>query len=139
MPPEGFSPMNIELTMLAWTLVLAILQIFLPACFRTRETGLNYNVSARDQSAPAPAGLITGRLMRAQQNLMESLPIFIAAVLMAQILHLHNKATVWGAVIYFIARVIYVPLYAFGIPFIRTLVWLTSMLGVFLLLGAILI
>jgi uncharacterized MAPEG superfamily protein len=131
--------MNTELTMLAWTLVLAIAQIFLPAHFRTRETGLDYNVGARDQSASVPVGLITGRLMRAQQNLMESLPIFIAAVLMAQVLHLHNWATVWGAMLYFVARVIYVPLYAFGIPFIRTLVWLTSMLGIFLILGAILV
>jgi uncharacterized MAPEG superfamily protein len=131
--------MNIELTMLAWTLMLAIVQILLPAHFRTRETGFDYNMSARDRSAPAPVGLITGRLMRAQQNLMESLPIFIAAVLMAHALHLHNGATISGAVIYFIARVIYVPLYAFGIPVIRTLAWLTSMLGIFLLLGAILI
>jgi uncharacterized MAPEG superfamily protein len=131
--------MTIELTMLAWTLVLAIVQIFLPSYFRTRETGIDYNVSARDQSAPVPVGPITGRLMRAQQNLMESLPIFIAVVLMAQVLHLHNGATAWGATLYFIARMIYVPLYAFGIPFIRTLVWLTSMLGIFLLLGAILL
>jgi uncharacterized MAPEG superfamily protein len=82
---------------------------------------------------------MTGRLMRAQQNLMESLPIFIAAVLMVQMLHLHNWATVWGAMLYFAARVIYLPLYAFGVPFIRTLVWLASMLGIFLLLGAILV
>jgi uncharacterized MAPEG superfamily protein len=131
--------MNTELTMLAWTLVLAIVQIFLPAHFRTRETGLDYNLSARDQSAPVPVGLVTGRLMRAQQNLMESLPIFIAAVLIAQVLHLHNWATVWGSILYFAARVIYVPLYAFGIPFVRTIAWLTSMLGIFLLLGAILV
>lgn len=44
--------MTTELTILAWTLVLALVQIMLAAQLRTQETGLQYNMSARDGDAP---------------------------------------------------------------------------------------
>ena len=76
--------MTPELTMLACTLVLALVQILLPALLRTRETGTAYNVSARDGDGP-PVGKITGRLQRAQANLFETLPLFATAVLIAHV------------------------------------------------------
>jgi uncharacterized MAPEG superfamily protein len=36
----------------------------------------------------------------------------------------------WGAWTYFIARLVYLPIYAAGIPFIRSLVWMISLLGI---------
>ncbi len=130
--------MSAELTLLAWTLVLALVQILLVAHLRTRETGLSYNFSPRDEPSPVPPGLITGRVMRAQQNLMETLPLFIAAILIVQIANLHSPLTLWGAWLYFGARVIHLPLYAFGIPYLRTLVWLVSLVGLIMLLAALL-
>ena len=74
--------MTTELTALAWTLVLAVVQILLPAGFRTQETGLPYNAGPRDGEGP-PVGKVTGRLQRAQKNLFEALPLFAAVVLIA--------------------------------------------------------
>ena len=37
--------MTIELKLLGWTLVLAIVQILLPAHFRNLETGVAFNTS----------------------------------------------------------------------------------------------
>lgn len=34
------------------------------------------------------------------------------------------------ALAYFVARVVYVPLYAAGVPFLRSLVWLASVVGI---------
>lgn len=130
--------MNTELTYLGWTLVLAIVQIFLPAGFRNRETGAAYNMGPRDEPAPAPPGKITGRLQRAQQNLLETLPLFAAAVLIAHAANREGGLTLWGAALYFWGRVIYVPLYAFGVPVARSLVYMVSLLGVVLYLVAIL-
>ena len=129
--------MTIELTMLGWTLVLAIVQIFLPAGLRTRETGTQYNMGARDDPGP-PVGAVTGRLQRAQKNLYETLPLFAAAVLIAHVANRESALTVWGVMLYFWARVVYVPLYAFAVPVARTLAFLTSMVGVALLLVAVL-
>ncbi len=129
--------MTIELKLLAWTLVLALVQIGLPAQMRTRETGIAYNAGARDEPGP-PVGLMTGRLQRALHNLYETLPLFIAAVLVAHVAGREGSLTFYGAWLYFLSRVIYVPLYAFGIPYIRSLVWIGSLFGLILILIAVL-
>ena len=129
--------MTLELSILAWTLVLALVQVILPSVLRNRETGQDYNAGPRDDEGP-PVGELTGRLMRAQRNLYESLPLFIAAILIAHVAGKDGSLTHWGAWLFFIARIIYVPLYALGIPYIRSLVWLVSMLGIVLVLLALL-
>jgi uncharacterized MAPEG superfamily protein len=126
--------MTIELTLLAWTLVLALIQVLLPALLRNRETGIPYNTSARDQPG-APVGKITGRLMRAQSNLFETLPVFAAAILIAHVAGRDGPQTQWGAWLYLIARIVYVPLYAAGVPYLRSLVWVVSLAGILLILN----
>lgn len=130
--------MTPELTILGWTLVLAVVQILLPAMLRTSETGVDYNASARDAPSSAPVGKITGRLQRAQQNLFETLPLFAAAILIAHVAGRTGELTYWGALLYLAARVLYVPLYAAGIPVVRSLVWLVSLIGLILVLIAVL-
>ncbi|SAL17629.1 MAPEG family protein [Caballeronia humi] len=125
--------MSFELTVLAWTLVLALVQVMLPAVLRNGETGIGYNAGPRDAPAPPPRKL-TGRLMRAQSNLFETLPVFAAAILIAHVAGREGVMTHWGALIYIIARVIYLPLYAAGIPFLRSLVWAVSFIGIILVL-----
>lgn len=129
--------MTTELTILGWTLVLALLQIMLPSFFRTRETGPAYNLSARDGAGP-PVGKVTGRLQRAQANLFETLPLFAIAVVIAHVAGREGALTLWGASLYLAARLVYLPLYAFGVPVLRTLVWLVSLLGLVLVLAALL-
>ncbi len=129
--------MTTELTILAWTLVLAIVQVFLPAGFRNRETGIAFNAGPRDEPGP-PVGKITGRLQRAQKNLYESLPLFAAAVLIAHVTNREGALTLWGAWTYLVMRIIYVPLYAFGVPTVRSVAWMLSLLGLVLILVAIL-
>ena len=53
--------MTTELTLLAWLLVLALIQVLIPAELRNRETGRDYNASARDRPGP-PIGVVTALL-----------------------------------------------------------------------------
>ena len=129
--------MTIELTILGWTLVLAMVQIALAGTFRTIETGLWFNASARDDGGP-PVGKIAGRLQRAQANLFETLPLFAAAVLIAHVAGRHSADTVLGCQMFLAARVLYVPLYAAGVPVVRTLVWAVSIVGLVMVFKAIL-
>jgi uncharacterized MAPEG superfamily protein len=46
--------------------------------------------------------------------------------------------TALGAQLYFWARLLYVPVYAAGIAYLRTLIWLTSLAGIVILLAALL-
>jgi uncharacterized MAPEG superfamily protein len=129
--------MTTELTMLAWTLVLAGVQILLFDFARTGQYGLKWNTGARDETMP-PLSPIAGRLKRAQYNLFETLPIFIGAVLIAHVAGRENTITAMGAQVYFWGRVAYVPLYALGVRLVRSLVWLVSTAGLVAILYAIL-
>jgi uncharacterized MAPEG superfamily protein len=129
--------MTTELTYLAWTLVLAVVQVLLPAVVKTRQYGVKWNAGPRDAAMPEP-GPLAGRLDRAQRNLYETLPLFIGAVLIAHVAARHGAWTVWGAALYFWARLVYVPLYALGVPYVRSIVWGVSLLGLLAVLAAVL-
>jgi uncharacterized MAPEG superfamily protein len=127
--------MTIELSLLTWTLVLAIVQIMLPSLLRTRETGPVYNMGPRDQPGP-PVGALTARLQRAEKNLFETLPLFVAAVIIVHVAGREGPTTAWGAGLYLGARVLYVPLYALGVPGLRTAAWLVSVVGLGMVIAA---
>ena len=129
--------MTTELTMLAWTLVLALVQIFLPIGGKTRAWGMKWNAGARDETPSAPLPPVTGRLERAQRNLYETLPIFIAAVLIAHVAGREGPMTALGTQLYFWARLVYVPLYAFGVYGVRSLAFAVSMVGLVMILLAV--
>lgn len=125
-----------ELTMLAATLVLAFVHIFLPAAGRTLANGIEWNAGPRD-TTPKEPGPITRRLERAQANLWETLPLFIGAVLTAHVAGEDGLLTFIGTQAYFWARLVYIPLYAFGVPMVRSLVWLVSVAGLVAIFAAL--
>ncbi len=128
MEPTALAPLPIELTLLGATLILAIVQILLAAVARTRQYGRSWNMGARDEAMP-PLDPVPGRLLRAQDNLMETLPLFAAAVLAAAVAGRLGFKTSLGAHLYFFARLVYLPLYWAGLPVVRTLVWTVSLAG----------
>jgi len=127
--------MSFELQCLAWTLVLALVQIFAAATARTLQYGVKWDLGPRD-SEPRPLSPVTARLLRAQANLFETLPLFAAAVLLTVIAQRTGPLTHWGALIYLVARVVYVPLYAIGVSGLRTLVWVVSLAGLLMVIAA---
>lgn len=128
--------MTTELCMLLWSVALGLVQIALAATCSLGQRGLDWAASARDEVKP-PLGGVGGRLDRARANFLETFPLFAAAVLAAHVLQQHDQLTVLGAQLYFWARLLYVPVYAAGIPYLRTLIWATSIAGIVLLLVAL--
>lgn len=129
--------MTVEFQVLAFTLILALVQIGWAASARTAELGLKWNAGPRDGDTPPP-GKLAGRLMRAQANLFETLPIFAAAVIMA---HITGKdggmLTLVGTHLYLFGRIIYLPLYALGVAYLRSLAWIASLAGLVMVIAAL--
>lgn len=123
--------MPIELTLLMWTVILALAQTVLAVLLTMKETGIPYIASPRDEGREIIG--LAGRLHRAHRNLLESLPLFAALVLIAVVIEKTNDLTAIGAHTFFWARVLYVPVYAAGIPWFRTLIWFISMVGIVLI------
>lgn len=129
--------MSIEIQMLVWAMLLGFVHLFAASSAVTRERGLKWNASPRDGQSP-PVRPLTGRLQRAQSNFMETFPFFAAAVLAVVLTQRQDGLTALAVQLYFWARVIYLPLYAAGVPYVRSLVWLASLVGILMLLWALL-
>jgi len=125
------------LQILGWTLVLAIVQIFLPAIARTSQYGLKWNASPRDEEVPEP-NKIAGRLGRAQANLFETLPLFIGAVLIAHVAKVDPALPTLGAQLYLGGRIAHLPLYVLGVPYARGLAFMVCLVGLGMILYTIL-
>lgn len=125
--------MTDELSALAWGCVLGVVHVFIAVRFKTRQYGSRWNMGARDEEMP-PLNPVAGRLARAQANFFETFPLFAAAVLIVAAAGLESRLTAIGAWIWLAARVVYLPLYVFGVPVLRTIVFLVSILGIAMVL-----
>lgn len=128
--------MQTELQMLVYAIGLGFIQLFLATGAATAEQGLDYNVSARD-TTPPPLHGVAGRMNRAFQNFKETFPMFAAAILLLAVTQTYSHISALGAVTYLIARLVYIPVYAAGIKYVRTLVWLVSIIGIAMVLYSI--
>lgn len=124
---------SIELQLLFWSVVLGLAQLLIAAMLFTRDLGVAHNMSARDGAAP-PVSVLTGRLQRAFANFKETFSFFATAVLLVTVLSKESELSAWGAQLYFWSRLAYVPVYAAGIPGLRSAIWLVSLLGLLLVL-----
>lgn len=128
--------MTIELKMLAWSILLGLVHVLIGATLMTRQRGLAWNVGARDV-VPAPLTGVASRVDRATRNFLETFAFFAAAVLAVVVAQKTSTQTALGAEIYLWARVIYLPLYAAGIPYLRTVVWAVSLWGLLQVVAAL--
>jgi uncharacterized MAPEG superfamily protein len=74
----------------------------------------------------APQSDWAERMRLAHYNAVENLVIFAPLVLVAQILNIHTSVTAAACVVYFFARLAHFVLYAFRVPFLRTLSFLVG-------------
>lgn len=129
--------MGIEASLLAWSVVLGLVHIAAAAGPSLLRRGTRWAVSARDTPG-AELGVVGQRLRRAQDNFLETFPLFAAAVLLALLTGAAGELTAWGAGLYFWGRVAYLPLYATGVPWLRSLAWTVAVAGIVLVLAALL-
>ncbi len=128
--------MTLELWVLAFSVVLGIVQIIAASHAASLQRGYRWTASSRDEETPPLRG-VAGRLDRALRNFLETFPLFAAVVLVAHVSDTHNALTEWGALLYFGARLVYVALYAAGVPLMRSLVWNVATVGIILFVVAL--
>ncbi|MEH6422207.1 MAPEG family protein [Pseudomonas sp. CGJS7] len=128
--------MSTELQMLVWTIALGIVHLLVNAAFMTAQRGVRWNASARDGVAEPLTG-VAARMERAWRNFLETFPFFAALVLAVSVSGRGDEASALGAQVYFWARVVYVPVYAAGVPYLRSAVWAVGLWGLLQLLWAL--
>ena len=112
---------SVELILLAASVILGIVHTI----------GVTFLKLSADPLAGAAA-----KAERALHNYLETFAFFAAAVLIVTVRETHTLLTVLGAHFYFWSRIAYVILYAADMPRGRCLVWMISMIGILMEVGA---
>lgn len=98
------------------------------------QVGNDYTIGPRD--APVERVGVAGRLHRASRNYTENLVLFVAVVVLAQVVSASHPLLDWGARVWLGGRVAYLPAYASGLRWVRTVCWQVAMVGLVLMLIA---
>ena len=125
--------MTTELTVLAWSVILLLVTIAFQAAVTTSSVGLDYNVSNRDEGRQ-PASVTAQRAKRALANFLETYPAFVALALALAVTGKSGGIGATGALVWIVARALFFPIYVVGIPFVRTLAWAASIVGLVMML-----
>ena len=123
--------MKPELMWLAWAVALTVAQMLIAVSGATLQVGLPALAGNRVGLPPCTGW--AGRALRAHPIMLENLVLFAALVLIAVVAGKTNATTLLGAQLFFWARLAYALVYLAGIPWLRTLVWLTSVIGLVLI------
>ena len=129
--------MTMELHILVYAALLALAQLILFAVPGAAQLGLGYTVGPRDDARDVTG--IAGRLQRAYRNHLETLPLFAIAVVVLVIAGKTTPMTALAAQVYLAARILYIPAYVSGLPWLRSVIWAVAMLAIVVLLGCALI
>jgi uncharacterized MAPEG superfamily protein len=119
--------MSMDLKYLLFSVLLTFVQVLIAAASASQVVGLNTLAGNREGMGEL-AGF-AGRARRAHHNMIENMVLFTALVLVAAVAGKANAMTAMGALIFFWARLIYAVIYLLGIPWLRTLAWVVSVIG----------
>jgi len=129
--------MPVEMICLFAAMVLALVHLAAASFAFKAQVGNRYTVGPRDEDIRRTG--LAGRLDRAQRNFLETFPVFVAAVLMGHVLDRSGGLGSAGALLYIGGRTAFLPLYAWGLPWLRTIAWNIATLGLALAMAQLLI
>lgn len=119
--------MTVELTMLLYSVGLTFIIIAIPATMLIMANGAAAQASNRDD-LPEPSKMVK-RAQRLQYNMIENMALFAPLVILANLSGVSTSMTVWGAQIFFYARIVHAVIYLAGWPWVRPLAWLVGLIG----------
>jgi uncharacterized MAPEG superfamily protein len=115
---------------------LTFVQMLIAVSGATLQVGVA-TLAANREKLPEITGW-AGRAARAHRNMLENLILFAILVLPAQVANKANATTLVGAQLFFSGRVAYAVVYLAGIPWLRTGLWLVSVVGLCIIFSQLL-
>lgn len=122
----------------ALSVVLLMVHVLLQSSIATKELGRDWNAGPRDEEIK-PKSPLAGRAKRASANFRETYPAFVVLLTGLAVGGDWGHLGLVGVLVWFAARIVYIPLYLRGIPYIRSLVWLVAMGGMGLMFAGVLL
>lgn len=119
--------MTFEFYILFAATVLGLLHMAVASFTFKAQVGNRYSVGPRDQDL-RPTGM-AGRMARAQSNFMETYAFFAVLIILVHLTGSAGAYSQWGASLYLGGRILFLPLYASDIPWLRTISWKIATFG----------
>ena len=129
--------MTADLWALVAAMLLAVVQLTLSSVLTLGQLGGAWVAGSRDE--PREVTGVSGRLVRAHRNLLEIFPQFVAALFLVHAAHAAGSLSTIGAWLFVVARLLYVPAYAFGPVGARPICWLAAQVGIFVIVAEVLV
>lgn len=123
--------MKPEMLLLLWAVGLTFIQVLIAVMGAFLQCGLPMLAGNRD-NMPVLTGW-AGRAQRAHRNMVENMVLFVALIVLLAVTGKSNQMTILGAELFFWGRFAYALVYLAGWPWIRTLVWFVSVIGMILI------
>ena len=120
--------MKPELLLLVWAALLTLVQAVVAVQGAMMQVGLS-TLAGNREGMPELKGW-AGRATRAHRNMLENLVLFAVVVFAARLTNVSNAVTLLGAQLFFFGRIAHAILYIAGVPWLRTLAWLVSIVGI---------
>lgn len=128
------------MTLPLWGLVclsiLALIHVSCDSFLLKLSVGNAWTAGPRDSSVSRSA--LAGRARRAFTNFLETAPVFISLALVAELGGLKSALITTGIYTYLTGRVLYLPAYLSGVPYLRTAIWLIATSGLAAMLAGVL-
>ncbi|MFK7873813.1 MAG: MAPEG family protein [Oligoflexales bacterium] len=129
------------IALLLYLLILIVAQTFVAPCLRYIHSGLSFReilhigLGSRDQMPPM--SIFCERAARAQKNMQEAIPILLSLFFLCIILKIDSQQAQDSASLILVSRLLYIPAYISGLKGLRSFFWVTSWIGIAIMLSCI--
>ena len=123
--------MSLELQLVVWAVALTLIQTVVAVVGSITQVGMPPLMGNREGLADFTGWV--GRAHRAHRNMLESLVLFVALVLVAHAAGVSNAMTVLGAQLFVAGRIAFAAIYIAGVPYLRTAAWTVAVVGLVLI------
>jgi uncharacterized MAPEG superfamily protein len=130
--------MNHTLSLVVYSAILTWAMLYAAAIIRTRAwtpVGLKTALGNRDDLVSISP--LAFRADQTAQNTLEGFVLFAALALTVQSAGVITDRTELGANLFFWARIAYIPIYLIGIAYLRTAIWIVSIIGLGIMVASL--
>ncbi len=124
-----------EFSIVVWLAIILLALTAIQGALVPAIHGFKWGLGSRDETRDLTP--LQGRFKRTVANHIEGMLIFVPLVVAASFADVSNETTQLAATLFFIGRLLFAPLYLFGIPVLRSAAYGLSIIGVGLYIGVL--
>jgi uncharacterized MAPEG superfamily protein len=130
--------MTESLTLVIYMAIITWVTIFAASLMRVKGwTFAGTKLALGNRDVLPDASPMAGRADRTARNTLENFILFAVIALVVHVAGAQSPRVDMGAEVFFWSRILFIPVYYAGIVYLRTVVWVVSLIGLGMMLSAL--